>query len=81
MNSTSGFQEVWASTSPSPSSRFLHEQRHQFGTGFWHLFRTPHLIARSTGISTKREKLPATFSNSLGSYREDGKLLCRMASV
>ena len=34
MNGTSGFQEVRSSTSRSPISyRFLHEQRHQFGTG------------------------------------------------
>ena len=56
MNGTSGFQEVRSSTSRSPSYRFLHEQRHRFGTGAWHLFRTHDLIALSTGISTKRER-------------------------
>ena len=62
MNGTSGFQEVRSSTSRSPAYRFLHEQRHQFGTGSWHLFRTHDLIALSTGISTKREKVPDTVS-------------------
>ena len=40
MNGTSGFQEVRSSTSRSPSYRyrFLHEQRHRFGTGAWHLY-------------------------------------------
>src|SRR5713101_4750673 len=42
MNGTSGFQEVRSSTSRSPSYRYryLHEQRHRFGTGAWHLFQT-----------------------------------------
>ena len=40
MNGTSGFQEVRSSPSRSPSYRyrFLHEQRHRFGTGAWHLY-------------------------------------------
>jgi len=62
MNGTSGFQAVWASTSRSHSHRFLHEQRPQFGTGSWPLFRTHDLIALSAGISTKRETVPDTVS-------------------
>jgi hypothetical protein len=54
--------EVLSSTSRSPSSCFLHEQRPQFGTGSWPLFRTHDLIALSTGISTKRETVPDTVS-------------------
>ena len=38
MNGTSGFQEVRSNTSRSPSSRFLQEQRHQFGTGSRRLY-------------------------------------------
>jgi filamentous hemagglutinin family protein len=40
MNGTSGIQEVRSSLSRSPSYRyhFLHEQRHQFGTGSWPLY-------------------------------------------
>jgi len=62
MKGTSGFQAVRFSSSRSPSYRyrFLHEQRHQFGVGAWHLLRTHNLIALSTGISTKREKVPDT---------------------
>jgi hypothetical protein len=41
--------------------RLLREQRHQFRTDAWHRFRTHDLIALSTGISTKREKVPDTF--------------------
>lgn len=39
MSGTSGFQEVWSSTSQSLSHRypFLQKQRHQFGTDSWHL--------------------------------------------
>ena len=37
------------------ANRFLHEQRHRFGTGARHLFHTHDLIALFTGISTKRE--------------------------
>jgi hypothetical protein len=83
MKGTSGFQEVRSSPSRSPAYRLLHEQRPQFGTGFWPLLRTHDLIAFSTGISTKREKVPDTIfmPNSLGSYKEGGKLLCQMASV
>ena len=62
MNGTSGFQEVRSSTSRSPSYRyrFLHDQRHRFGTGAWTLLRTHELTARSAGISTRREKVPDT---------------------
>ena len=60
MKGTSGFQEVWSSPSRSPSSRFLHEPRHQFGTGSGRPLRTHDLIALSSGISTKREKVPYT---------------------
>lgn len=49
-----------SSTSRSPSYRFLHEQRHQFGAGAWHLLHTVDLIALSTDISTKGEKIPGT---------------------
>ena len=40
MNGASGFQEVWSSTSRSPTNRVLHEQQHRFGTDTWHRFRT-----------------------------------------
>jgi hypothetical protein len=43
MNGTSGFQEVRSSASRSPSNRFLHEQRHRFGTGSWQLFPNEEL--------------------------------------
>jgi hypothetical protein len=65
MNGTSGFQEMRSSTSSSPSSRFLHEQRHQIGEGTWRLLRTHDLIALSTGISAKREKAPDTILHAL----------------
>jgi len=55
MNGTSGFQEERSSTSRSPWSRLLHEQRHRFGTGACRLLRTHNLIALSKRISTKRE--------------------------
>jgi hypothetical protein len=61
MNGTSGFQEVPSSTSRSSAGRFLDEQRHQFGKSSWHLLRTHDLIALSTGISSKREKVPDLF--------------------
>lgn len=64
MNGTSGFQEVWSSTSQLQSYRFLDEQRHQFVTGAWHLLRAHDLIALSPGISTKREKVPGTLVSS-----------------
>ena len=60
MNGTSGFQEVRSLTSRSPSSRFQHEQWHQFRTGALHPFHTHDLIARSRGISIKRGKVPET---------------------
>jgi len=43
MNGTSGFQEVWSTTSRSPSHRFLHEQWPQFGKGSWPLLRTKEM--------------------------------------
>ena len=43
--------------------RFLQEQRPQFGTGAWRLLHTHDVIALSTGISTKREQAPDTFSD------------------
>jgi hypothetical protein len=58
MNGTSGLQEVRSSALGSQSFRFLHEQRHRFGVGSWHTPLTDKLIALSTGISTKREKIP-----------------------
>jgi len=61
MNGNSGFQAVRSSASRSPSYRFLNEQRHQFVTGAWHLLRTHDVIAFSTDISTKREKIPDLF--------------------
>jgi hypothetical protein len=61
MNGTSGFQEVRSSISRSPSYRLLHEQRPEFETDCWRLLRTHDLIALSTGISTKREKVSDTF--------------------
>ena len=60
MNGTSGFQAVQSSTSRS-SCQFLHEQRHRIRAGAWHLLHTHDLIAISTGISTKREKVPEAF--------------------
>ena len=63
INGTSGFQEVGSSTSRSPSYRyrFLHEPRHQCGTGSWELLGTHDLIAPSTGIGAKRENRPDMF--------------------
>ena len=43
--------------------RLLHEQHPQFGTGSWCLLHTHDLIALSTGISTKREKVLDTVSS------------------
>jgi hypothetical protein len=60
MNDISGWREVGSSIFRSPVHWFIHEQRYQRGAGFRHLFRTHYLIARSTGISTKREKVPDT---------------------
>ena len=55
MNGTSGIEEVQSSISRSPSSRFLHEQRHQFGTGARHFLRTHDPITPSTDIISSRE--------------------------
>ena len=41
MHGTSGFQGIRSTTSRSPSYRFLHEQRHQYGEGCWHHFHAP----------------------------------------
>jgi hypothetical protein len=60
MNGASGFHEVRSSTSRLQSYRFLHEQRHQLGKGFWHLLHTHNLTPLSTGISTKQAKVPGT---------------------
>jgi len=50
--------------SRSQADRFLHEQRHLFGTGAWHLLRTHDLIARSIGIGANREKVLDTISRT-----------------
>ena len=55
MNGTSGFQEVRSTTSQSSTSRFLHEQEPQFGTGSRQLLRTRDPIALSTDIISSRE--------------------------
>ena len=57
MNGTSGFGEVRSPASRSPSYRLLREQRHQFGTGSWSFLRAHDLIALSTGINSKLEKV------------------------
>ncbi len=68
MNDALGFQEMQASIFRSPSSRLLHEQRHQFGTGSWQFLDTHDFIALSTGISPKREEVPeAVFMPKIGS--------------
>jgi hypothetical protein len=61
MNDASSFQEVLSSTSRSSSYRyrFLHEQRHQFGTGPWYLVRSllsssHNYIALCVGICIRR---------------------------
>ena len=63
MNGASGFREVRSSPSRSSTNRLLHEQQHGFGTGAWHLLRARDLIALSTGISAKQEKVPDNFSS------------------
>ena len=68
MNGTSGFQEVRASRSRSPSCGFLHEQQHQFGEGAWHLLNTHDLIAPFKGISTKGEMVPAIRTSGFESH-------------
>lgn len=40
MNGTSGFQEVPSSISRASWYRLLHEQRHRYREGTWHLLRT-----------------------------------------
>ena len=52
--------------------RFLHEQRHRFGTGAWHLLHTHDLITLSAGFSTKREAIPDTIHRSHTTMREGG---------
>ena len=71
MNGTSGFQEVRSTDSQLQSYRFLHEQRHQFGTGSWHLFPTHDLIDLSTEISTKQEMVPYTISASISASKRE----------
>ncbi len=61
MNGTSGFQEVRSSTSQLQSSRLLHEQRHQFGRGAWHLLRTKELLRMATQVRMKNRLLPSSF--------------------
>ena len=73
MNGTSGFQEVRLSTSRSPSYRFQHEQRRQFGTGSWPLHPIHDLIALSTEICTKREKVPDTVFMPQATLRRIGR--------
>lgn len=69
MNGTSGFREVQSSTSRSSANRLLSEQRPQFGKCARRLLRSHDLIARSTGISAKREKVSDTFlCSGLGKY-------------
>ncbi len=58
MNGTSGFQDARSSTFRSPAYRLLHQQRQQSGKGSCRLPRTHNLVAFSTGISVKREKVP-----------------------
>ncbi len=64
MNNTSGLQEVRASIFRLPSSRFLKDQRHQFGTGSWQFLDIHDFIALSTGISPKRKEVPDTIFKS-----------------
>ena len=78
MNGTSGFQEVRSSTSRSPAYRFLHEQRHQFGTGFCQFLPTHDLTVLSIGISTKREEVPDAF---FGSYWEKANVAISLLAV
>jgi hypothetical protein len=49
MNGTSGFQEVRSSASRRSIDRLLHEQRHLFGPGSWHLLRTRAFVAHTKG--------------------------------
>jgi hypothetical protein len=70
MNGTSGFQEMRSSISRSSTNRFLDEQQHQFGTGFWQLLRTHDRIDLSIGISTESDKAPDTIF----------RLYCRIVS-
>jgi hypothetical protein len=64
MNGTSGFQEVRSSTSRSPAYQFLHEQRHQCGTGFRLLLHTHNLIALSKASAQSEKRfLDAVFSS------------------
>jgi hypothetical protein len=68
MNGTSGFQEMRSSSSRSSTNRFLHEQRHRFGTGIWHLLRTHDLIAFSTDITVKKEYLASRLGSEAGNF-------------
>jgi filamentous hemagglutinin family protein len=65
----------------SPAYRLLHEQRPQFGTDAWPLFRTHDLIALSTGISTKRETVPDTVSIPHHAFHPGRSLLLAVISL
>jgi hypothetical protein len=60
MNGTSGFQEVQSVASRSLSSRCPHEQRHQVGTGSWHLLRTKELPRMAFQVRVKNRFLRST---------------------
>jgi filamentous hemagglutinin family protein len=62
-------------------SRFLHEPRHQFGTGSERPLRTHDLIALSTGISTKRETVPDTVSIPHHVFHPGSSLLLAVISL
>ena len=53
MNGTSGFQEVRSSIFRSPSSRSLHEQRHQCEAGSWHVLRAKELLRTGPQVRTE----------------------------
>jgi hypothetical protein len=60
MNGTSGFQEVRSSIFRSPSSRPLHEQRHQCETGSWHVLRAKELLRTGPQVRTENSFLLST---------------------
>ena len=60
MNGTSGFQEVRSSIFRSPSSRSLHEQRHQCEAGSWHVLRTKELLRTGPQVRTENSFLLST---------------------
>ena len=65
MNGTSGFEEVQSSTPDHQPIGSCTSNSINSEIGTWCLLQTHDLIAFSTGISTKREKVPKTFSASL----------------